>query len=144
MRSLSREKKVQPGQEDKIYRDFPQVAIQLTREAEAARHAAHGRADGVVQVAVGRGRELKGAEACVVERSWSSKSLLRVLYELMEREHGILGFHHPKSGTAEIPDGNRRVLPLCARRPARNRPALLFLFRPRELFNTSFAVFGTL
>lgn len=44
------------------------VAVQLPREAEGARGAAHGEGHQVVQVAVGGRRELERAEADVVER----------------------------------------------------------------------------
>ena len=44
------------------------VAVQLPREAESARGAAHGQGHEVVQFAIGRRRELERAEADVVER----------------------------------------------------------------------------
>ena len=52
----------------KVYRDLPEVAIELPREADASRDAADRRGDEVVQVAVRRRRELQGTEADVVER----------------------------------------------------------------------------
>ena len=45
-----------------------EVAVELAREAEAARHAAEAGRHEVVQVAVGRRRELEGAEADIVQR----------------------------------------------------------------------------
>ena len=45
----------------------PNVAVELAREAEAARHAAEAGRHEVVQVAVGRRRELEGPEADIVQ-----------------------------------------------------------------------------
>ena len=45
---------------DQVNGDLAEVAVQLTREAQAGGHPAHCGADQVVQVAVGRGRQLQG------------------------------------------------------------------------------------
>ena len=46
--------------------DLAQVAVQLSREAQAAGHAAHSRGDQMVQVAVRGRRQLQGPEADVL------------------------------------------------------------------------------
>ena len=48
------------------------VAVELAREAEAARHAAEAGRHEVVQVAVGRRRELERAEADIIYESVGS------------------------------------------------------------------------
>ena len=50
-----------------VHRELPDVAVELAREAEAARDARQTRAHQVVQVAVRRRRQLKRAEANVVQ-----------------------------------------------------------------------------
>ena len=51
-----------------VHGELADVAVELAREAEAARHAAEAGRHEVVQVAVGRRRELEGAEADIVQR----------------------------------------------------------------------------
>ena len=62
-----RHEEVQPREGHQVYGDLAQVAVQLPGEAQATRDAAHGRRHQVVQVTVGRCRELQSSEADVVE-----------------------------------------------------------------------------
>ena len=57
-----------------VHRKLADVAVELAREAEAARHAAEAGRHEVVQVAVGRRRELEGPEADIVQRPGESGS----------------------------------------------------------------------
>merc|ERR1719373_649581 len=58
---------VKPGEGDHVDRQLPEVSIELAGEPEAGGHTGHGEGHQVVQVSVGRGGELKGPEADVVE-----------------------------------------------------------------------------
>ena len=58
---------MQPREGHQVHGDLAQVAVQLPGEAQATRDAAHGRRHQVVQVTVGRCRELQSSEADVVE-----------------------------------------------------------------------------
>ena len=51
---------------DHVHGELANVAVELAREAEAARHAAEAGRHGVVQVVVGRRRELERAEADII------------------------------------------------------------------------------
>ena len=56
-----------PGEEAGAHGELADIAVELAREAEAARDARQTRAHQVVQVAVRRRRQLKRAEANVVQ-----------------------------------------------------------------------------
>ena len=58
---------VQTRERDHVDGELAEVAVELAREAEAAGDAGHGGGHQVVEVTVGRGGELEGAEADVVQ-----------------------------------------------------------------------------
>mmetsp|Transcript_21030 Transcript_21030/g.54647 ORF Transcript_21030/g.54647 Transcript_21030/m.54647 type:complete len:213 (+) Transcript_21030:541-1179(+) len=83
---------VQSREGDQIHRDLAQVAVQLTWEAEAGGDTAHGRRDEVVEVAIGRRRQLQGPEADVVQCFViQEEALVGVLHELVERQNRVVG-----------------------------------------------------
>ena len=93
--SESGHEEVQPREGDHVDRQFPQVRVQLPGETEARGDARHGGGDEVVQVPVGRSRQLQRAEADVVERLVvDAEGLVRVLDELVDREHAVVRLHH--------------------------------------------------
>ena len=72
-----------------------QVSVQLTREAQAGGDTGHGGRDQVVQVTIGGGGELEGAEADVVQGLVvDAVRLIRVLDQLVDGEGGVVGLHH--------------------------------------------------
>merc|ERR1740117_148384 len=79
---------------DEVDSDLAEIAIQLTREAEAASHATHCGADKMVQVTIRRRGQLQSAEANIVKSFVVQKeTLICVLDELMEREHSVVWLH---------------------------------------------------
>merc|ERR1712188_157113 len=58
---------VQTRERNHVHGDLTQVAVQLTREADAAGHSGHSGGHQVVQVTVGRGGQLQSTEADVVQ-----------------------------------------------------------------------------
>merc|ERR1719345_634602 len=101
LRSTRRERckpgheKVQARKWDEVHSDLAEVAIQLTREAEAASHATHCGADKMIQVTICRRGQLQSAEANIVESFVVEKeALICVLNELMEREHSVVWLHN--------------------------------------------------
>ena len=58
---------VQAGERDEVHGELAKVGVELAGEAEAAGHARHDGRDEVVQVTVGGGGQLQGAEADVVQ-----------------------------------------------------------------------------
>merc|ERR1712086_937281 len=80
---------------DEVDGDLAEVAIQLTREAEAACHSTHCGADKMIQVTICGCGQLQGAEANIVESFVVEKeALICVLDELMEREHSVVWLHN--------------------------------------------------
>ena len=61
------DEEVEAGEGDHVDGELAEVAVELAREAEGAGGARHGGGDEVVEVTVGRGGELEGAEADVVQ-----------------------------------------------------------------------------
>merc|ERR1712157_139253 len=66
-RSKACHEEVQTRERNEVHCDLTEVAIQLSREAEAACHTAHGRADKVIEIAISRSGQLQSAEANVVQ-----------------------------------------------------------------------------
>ena len=60
--------KVQPRERHQVHRQLSQIRVQLTRESQAARDAAHDRGNQVVQIAKRRRRQFQRSEANVVQR----------------------------------------------------------------------------
>jgi len=78
-----------------VDRQFPEVSVELTGEPEAGRHAGHGQGDQVVQVTVGRGGQLQGPEADIVESLVvNAVGLVGVLHELVHRQSRVVRLHH--------------------------------------------------
>jgi len=71
--------------------ELSEIGVKLTWESEASGDTAHGGRDQVVQVTVGRGGELQGSEANVVESLViNAVGLIGVLDELMNGEGGVV------------------------------------------------------
>ena len=83
---------VETRERDHVDGDLTQVAVELTREAHAARVGGHSGGHQMVQVTVGRGGELQGTEADVVQGLVvHHHNFIGVLHQLMEGEHGVVG-----------------------------------------------------
>ena len=77
-----------------VHGQLPQVGVQETRETETGGDTAHDQGDEVVEVTVGRGGELQGLQADVVESLVvDTEGLVRVLDELVHRERGVVGLN---------------------------------------------------
>ena len=82
---------VEAGEGDHVDGQLAEVAVELAREAEAAGGGRHDGGDQVVEVTEGRGGELEGAEADVVQRLVvEDHALVSVLDELVHREGSIV------------------------------------------------------
>merc|ERR1719478_1405899 len=80
---------------DEVDTQLAQVGVQLAREAQAAGHAGHAGGAQVVEVAVGRGGELEGTEADIVEGLViKTHALIGVLDKLVHREGGVVWLDH--------------------------------------------------
>jgi len=83
---------VEAREGDQVDSKLAEISIELTREAEAASDTRHDGRDKMVEVSEGRGGELEGPEADVIEGLIvKDEGLIRVLDELMDREGGIVG-----------------------------------------------------
>merc|ERR1719267_137071 len=90
-RGEASEEEVEARERNEVDTELAEVGVELTREAEAACDARHaGRAE-VVEVTVGRGGELEGTEADVVQGLVvKTHALVGVLDELVDREGGVV------------------------------------------------------
>ena len=83
---------VQTGEGNEVDGQLAEVGVQLTGETKAASHTGHGGGDKVVQVTVGGGGQLQGAEADVVQGLVvDNHDLIGVLNELVHGEGGVVG-----------------------------------------------------
>ena len=82
---------VEAREGDHVDGQLAQVAVELAREAEAAGGGRHDGGDQVVEVTEGRGGQLEGAEADVVQGLVvEEERLVRVLDQLVDREHAVV------------------------------------------------------
>merc|ERR1711990_1032057 len=101
------EEEVKTGEGDEVHGELTEVSVELTREADAGGDAGHGGGDEVVEVTVGGGGELEGAEADVVEGLVvKAHALVRVLDELVDGESGVVGLD---DGVGDLGGGADRV-----------------------------------
>ena len=83
---------VQAGEGDQVDGQLAEIAVQLTGEAQAAGHAGHDGGHQVVQVTIGGGGQLEGAEANVVQRLVvNAEHLIGVLDQLVDGQGGVVG-----------------------------------------------------
>ncbi len=82
---------VETWERNHVDSELAEIAVQLARETQAAGGTADGSRDQVVQVTVGWGGELQGAEADIVQGLViQSKALISVLDQLVDREGGVV------------------------------------------------------
>ena len=93
-RSEAHHEEVETRERNHVHGQLSQVAVQLTREAQAAGGTADGSRHQVVQVTVGRSGELQGAEADVVQRLViQGEALISVLDQLVDGQGGVVGLN---------------------------------------------------
>ncbi len=86
---------VEAREGDHVDGQLAEVGVELAREPEAGGDARHGEGDQVVQVPIGGGGELQGAEADVIEGLIvDAEGVISVLHQLVHRESGIVWLHH--------------------------------------------------
>merc|ERR1711998_56556 len=89
------EEEVKAGEWDEVDTKLAEVGVELTREAEAAGDTRHAGGAQMVEVAVGRGGELEGTEADVVQGLVvKAHALVGVLDKLVHGEGGIVWLDH--------------------------------------------------
>jgi hypothetical protein len=85
------EEEVEAGERDQIDSKLAKVRVELTRETKTAGYSRHAGRAQVVQVSVGRGGELEGAEADVVQGLViEAHALVGVLNELVNGKGGVV------------------------------------------------------
>jgi len=93
-RSKSHHEKVKTRERNHVDGKFAQVAVQLTRETQAAGSSANSSRDQVVQVTISRSGEFEGAEANVIKcLVIKGKALIGVFHKLVNRQGGVVWFH---------------------------------------------------
>merc|ERR1711868_216073 len=89
------EEEVEAREWDEIDTKLAEVGVELTRETQAARHAGHASGAQVVEVTIGRGGELEGTEADVVQSLVvKAHALISVLNQLVDGEGSVVRLHH--------------------------------------------------
>lgn len=82
---------VQSGERHHVDGELSEIRVELTGESQTGRDTRHDERDEVVEITVGRGRQLQGSEADVVESLVvDTEGLVRVLDELVNRERGVV------------------------------------------------------
>ena len=84
-RSEADHEEVKSGEWDQVHGELSQIGVELTRESEAAGHTGDGGGHEMVEVTIGRGGELEGSEADVIEGLViDNLNLISVLNKLMD------------------------------------------------------------
>ena len=82
---------MESGEGGQVDGELSEIGVKLTGESEAAGEAGEGGRDEMVEITVGRGGELEGSEADVIEGLVvNAHNLIGVLDELMDREGGVV------------------------------------------------------
>ena len=85
---------MEPGEGHHVDGQLAQIGVELSGEPEAGRDPGHGRGHEVVEVPVGGGGQLEGAEADVVESLVvDAVRLVRVLNQLVDGEGRVVWLH---------------------------------------------------
>jgi len=85
---------VETGEGDEVHSKLTKISVELAREAKAAGDAGHGSRYKVVEVTIGGGGELEGAEADVVEGFVvEAEAFVCVFYELVHTKGSIVGLN---------------------------------------------------
>lgn len=75
---------MQTGERNQVNSEFSQIGVKLTGESQAASHTRHRGGDEMVKIAIGRGCQLKGSEANIVQSFViDDHAFIRVFDELM-------------------------------------------------------------
>jgi len=86
---------VEAGEGDEVYSELAKISVELARESKAAGDTRHGGGHKMIKVTIGRGGELEGAEADVVEGFIvEAEALIGVFYKLMDTKGGVVGFYN--------------------------------------------------
>ena len=89
---------MQTRERDQVQAQLAQVAVELTREAQAGRDAGHDDRNEVVEITVCWRGELKRPEADIVERLViDTEGLVGVLNKLVNRQSGIVRLKRKRS-----------------------------------------------
>ena len=92
--SKAHHEEVETREGNHVHGELAEVAVELTREAQRAGGSGHGGGHQVVKVTVGRGGELQGAEADVVQGLVvEGEALVGVLDKLVDGEGGVVRLH---------------------------------------------------
>ena len=90
--SESGDEEVETGEWNHVDSEFPQVSVQLAGESQAGGDTRHGGGDEMVEISIGGGGQFEGSEADIVESLVvDGEGLVGVLYQLMDRESGVVG-----------------------------------------------------
>ena len=84
---------VETRERNHVHGNLTEIAVQLTRESDAAGDSGHGGGHQVVQITVGRGGELQGTEADIIQSLViHHHGLIGVLYKLVKGQDGVVRF----------------------------------------------------
>jgi hypothetical protein len=94
-RGKSNHEEMKTREGDHVDSQLTEIAVELTRESEAASGTADSSRHKMVKISVSGGGELKGSEADVVQGLViKSEALVSVLHKLMNRKGSIVGLHN--------------------------------------------------
>jgi hypothetical protein len=93
--SKSNHEEMKTREGDHVDSKLTEIAVELTRESEAASGTADSSRHKMVKISVGRGGKLKSSEADVVQGLViKSEALVGILHTLVNRKGGIVWFHN--------------------------------------------------
>jgi len=105
-RSKARHEEVKTREGNHVDSELAKISIELSREAQASGDTRHGGRDKMVEISVGRGGELEGTEADVVESLVvNAVGLVGVLNELVDGKCSVVGFD---DGVGHLRGGDNR------------------------------------
>lgn len=85
---------VETRERNQVDSQLAEIRVELTRETQAASDTRHGSRDKVVQITIGRGGELEGTEADIIQSLViDDHNLIGVLNQLVDTQGGVVGLN---------------------------------------------------
>ena len=91
---MSTESPIESTVQTHVDREFPEIRIQLTREAQTSRDTGHYDGNEVVEVTICRSGKLQGAEMNIIKcLVVDAECFVRVLHELVNGKRSVIRLH---------------------------------------------------
>ena len=91
---MSPESPIERTTQTHVNRKFPEIRVQLTRDAQTSRDTRHYHGNEVVKITICRSGKLQGAEVDIVKcLVFNAECFIRILHELVNEKRSVIRLH---------------------------------------------------